>query len=210
MNAGDGSAALARAAADPRDYERVLVIRLGALGDFVLSLGPLAAIRRFHAKARITLLTTPPFASLSRASPYCDEVWIDERAPRWQPWRAMAVARRLRRGAFQRVYDLQTSSRTARYWRAMGRPVIASRHGAAPETVLDGVTGWLVPPGDPAALAGAIRTALGISEEQRHAVAYAAEQHARGKFAKTTMCAKTLALYQAVAAGHAPRAEGAR
>jgi glycosyltransferase involved in cell wall biosynthesis len=85
---------------------------------------------------------------------------------------------------------------------AMGRPVIASKHGAATETVLDGVTGWLVPPGDPAALAGAIRKALGLNEEQRHAIAYAAENHARGKFAKTAMCAKTLALYQAVAAAH--------
>jgi ADP-heptose:LPS heptosyltransferase len=118
MNAGEGAAPIAEAA-DPRDYERILVIRLGALGDFVLSLGPMAAIRRHHAKARITLLTTPPFASLGRASPYCDAVWIDERAPWWQPWRAMAVARRLRRGNFQRVYDLQTSGRTARYWRAM-------------------------------------------------------------------------------------------
>jgi ADP-heptose:LPS heptosyltransferase len=34
----------------------------------------------------------------------------------------MALARRLRRGRFQRVYDLQTSGRTARYWRAMRRP----------------------------------------------------------------------------------------
>jgi len=93
---------------------------------------------------------------------------------------------------------------------AMGRPVIATKHGAASETVLDGVTGWLVPPGDPVALAGAIRTALGISEEQRHAIAYAAEQHARGKFAKTAMCAKTLALYQAVVAGRAQLAAGAR
>lgn len=83
---------------------------------------------------------------------------------------------------------------------AMRRPVIASKHGAAPETVLDGVTGWLVKPSDPDALAGAIRTALGLSEEQRHAIAYAAEHHARGKFAKDAMCAKTLALYQRVAA----------
>ena len=128
MNEAGGSAAVAAAAApsgagaDPRAYERVLVIRLGALGDFVLSLGPMAAIRRFHDKARITFLTTAPFASLARASPYCDEAWIDERAPWWQPWRGAEVRRRLRRGDFQRVYDLQTSSRTARYWRTMGRP----------------------------------------------------------------------------------------
>jgi glycosyltransferase involved in cell wall biosynthesis len=86
---------------------------------------------------------------------------------------------------------------------AMGRPVIASRHGAAPETVVEGVTGWLVPPADPAALAAAIQKALSLTEEQRHAIAYAAEQHARGKFAKDTMCAKTLALYQAVVAARA-------
>jgi glycosyltransferase involved in cell wall biosynthesis len=93
---------------------------------------------------------------------------------------------------------------------AMGRPVIASRHGAAPETVVEGVTGWLVPPADPAALAAAIRKALGLNEEQRHAIAYAAENHARSKFAKDTMCAKTLALYQAVVAAQAPRAGEAR
>ena len=84
---------------------------------------------------------------------------------------------------------------------AMGRPVIASRHGAAPETVVEGVTGWLVAPADPAALAEAIRKALGLTEEQRHAMAYAAETHARARFGKDTMCAKTLALYQAVMAG---------
>jgi ADP-heptose:LPS heptosyltransferase len=113
---------MSEADAAPGNYTRILVIRLGALGDFVLSLGPMAAIRRHHPKARITLLTTPPFVRLGRASPYCDDVWIDERAPWWKPWRGMALARRLRRGRFQRVYDLQTSGRTARYWRAMRRP----------------------------------------------------------------------------------------
>jgi glycosyltransferase involved in cell wall biosynthesis len=39
---------------------------------------------------------------------------------------------------------------------AAGRPVIASAVGGVPELVVDGVTGILVPPGDEAALAGAI------------------------------------------------------
>ncbi len=127
----------AGAGPDARDYERILVIRLGALGDFVLSLGPMAAIRRHHPKARITLLTTPPFASLGRASPYCDEVWIDERAPWWQPLRGLALARRLRQGRFERVYDLQTSGRTARYWRAMGRPEWSGHAAGASHAHLD-------------------------------------------------------------------------
>lgn len=117
--------------------ERILVIRLGALGDFVLSLGPMAAIRRHHPKARITLLTTPPFAGLGRASPYFDDVWIDGRAPWWKPWRGLALSRRLRRGRFQRVYDLQTSDRTARYWRAMGRPEWSGHAAGASHPHLD-------------------------------------------------------------------------
>ena len=43
---------------------------------------------------------------------------------------------------------------------AMGRPVVATDHGGARETIVPGVTGWLAPPGDPAALAAAIGEAL--------------------------------------------------
>jgi type III pantothenate kinase len=39
---------------------------------------------------------------------------------------------------------------------AAERPVIASRVGGLQEAVLDGITGILVPPRDPSALAGAI------------------------------------------------------
>ena len=41
---------------------------------------------------------------------------------------------------------------------AMGRPVIASDHGGSRETILPGITGWLTPSGDSAALAHAIET----------------------------------------------------
>ena len=51
-------------------YHRILVIKLGALGDFVLALGPCAAIRRHHQNAHITLLTTTPFVDLASASGY--------------------------------------------------------------------------------------------------------------------------------------------
>lgn len=108
---------------DPaRGYQRVLVIRHGALGDFVQSLGPMKAIRDFHAAARITLLTTPGMAGLAEGSGYFDDIWLDDRAPAYQVLALMSLVRRLRKGRFDRVYDLQTSSRTARYWRLMGHP----------------------------------------------------------------------------------------
>ncbi len=40
----------------------------------------------------------------------------------------------------------------------MGRPVVAEDGGGAAETVLPGVTGWLAPAGDPAALAEALQS----------------------------------------------------
>ncbi len=40
------------------------------------------------------------------------------------------------------------------------RPVVATSAGGLPDKVLDGVNGWLVPPGDPSALAAAIREAV--------------------------------------------------
>ncbi|ODN69430.1 GDP-mannose-dependent alpha-(1-6)-phosphatidylinositol monomannoside mannosyltransferase [Methylobrevis pamukkalensis] len=44
---------------------------------------------------------------------------------------------------------------------AMGTPVIATAHGGSLETVGDGETGWLVPPGDVAAITAAVEATLG-------------------------------------------------
>ncbi|MEW5847172.1 MAG: glycosyltransferase family 4 protein [Myxococcota bacterium] len=43
---------------------------------------------------------------------------------------------------------------------AFGLPVIASRIGALPELVVDGETGWVVPPGDEPALGNAVAAAV--------------------------------------------------
>ena len=100
---------------------RVLVIKLAALGDFAQAFGPFAAIRAHHPGARITLLTTRPYAPLARMAPWFDEVWEDGR-PDWTDLPAvLRLARRLRAARFDRVYDLQTSSRSSRYRWFVGR-----------------------------------------------------------------------------------------
>ena len=96
-----------------RPIERVLVIKLGAMGDIVQATGPFDAIRRHHGDAHITLLTTPPYRDFAAAGGWFDEVWIDER-PSWRDRRGwLESRRRLRRAKFGRVYDLQTSDRSA-------------------------------------------------------------------------------------------------
>lgn len=97
----------------PGGPSNILVIKHGALGDCVLALGPMAAIRRHHPHARLTLLTTPPFVEFFRATRLFDEIWTDPRQGYW------AMARRLRAGRFQRVYDLQTSRRSGWYFHLM-------------------------------------------------------------------------------------------
>ena len=81
---------------------------------------------------------------------------------------------------------------------AMGRPVIVSDHGAPRETVLPGQTGWLVAPGDPAALAQALGHFLSLSEETRHAMAETAQAFVTRNFTREAMCAATLNVYREV------------
>jgi ADP-heptose:LPS heptosyltransferase len=96
--------------------QRILVIKLGALGDVVQATGPFAAIRTHHKDAYITLLTGPAFREFLGASDWFDDVWVDTR-PGWKNWRGwFGLRHRLKRGRFDRVYDLQTSDRSSAYF----------------------------------------------------------------------------------------------
>ncbi len=81
---------------------------------------------------------------------------------------------------------------------AMGRPVVASDHGGARETVIANETGWLVPPGDPSALAQSISDVLEIDIDLRRHRADQAINHARSNFSKKRMCEATLDVYREI------------
>lgn len=82
---------------------------------------------------------------------------------------------------------------------AMGRLVVATAHGGACETIEDGRTGWLVPPGDAPALAAKLDAILDLSSERRAQVQVAALASVRANFSVAKMCASTLALYRTLA-----------
>ncbi len=77
---------------------------------------------------------------------------------------------------------------------AAGRPIVASAVGPIPEIVVDGVTGLLVPPGAPAALAEAI---IRLLRDPELAAAYGRAGRARveRELRVETMVARTEALY---------------
>ena len=100
--------------------KRILVIRLGAFGDFCLSFGPFAAIRARHPSDEITLLTTAPFAALARRAPWFDRVALDARPGWWNLPGLLRLRRQL--AGFDFVFDLQTSGRSGWYFRLAGRP----------------------------------------------------------------------------------------
>lgn len=78
---------------------------------------------------------------------------------------------------------------------AVGVPVIASRLGGFAELIDDGQTGWLVPPGDAAALANAIRRVMEDEAGRRRVVQHARERVERD-FPIERMVERTLAVYQ--------------
>jgi glycosyltransferase involved in cell wall biosynthesis len=78
---------------------------------------------------------------------------------------------------------------------AMGRPIIATNHGGAQETVRHNETGWLVPPGDSSALCEALENALSLDTKQKNILATNAMNHIYQHFTKEKMVDETLNVY---------------
>jgi glycosyltransferase involved in cell wall biosynthesis len=77
-----------------------------------------------------------------------------------------------------------------------GRPVVATRVSSIPEIVVDGETGLLVPPDDPAALAEALARVLS-DRDLAARLGAAGLERARAEFSAERMARRTLAVYEA-------------
>lgn len=101
--------------------EKILIIKLSALGDFIQALGPMRAIRRHHADAHITLLTTTPLLSFAKACGYFDKIVIDQRPKFYDLYGWLNLKRFFKDGKFTRIYDLQNSDRSNAYFRLLSK-----------------------------------------------------------------------------------------
>jgi len=106
----------AKSTENPQKNSHILVIKLGALGDFIQALGPMKAIRGHHLEARITLLTTHGFKNFAEQSGYFDQIIIDTRPKFYQILSWINLRKKLNLEKFTRVYDLQNNDRTQIYF----------------------------------------------------------------------------------------------
>ncbi len=78
---------------------------------------------------------------------------------------------------------------------AMGRPIIATDHGGAQETIVRNETGWLIPPNNSTALAEAIGQAIDLTQPQKEMLSYQSMEHIAHNFSLAKMADETLNVY---------------
>jgi ADP-heptose:LPS heptosyltransferase len=115
-----------------RTRDKILVIRLGALGDVVLCFQAFAEIRAAHKDAEIALLTMPAFAALGARMPWFDKVITDPRPSAARPDQWLKLVAAIRCYAPHRVYDLQGKRRQSILFALLGGPFGPEWSGAAP------------------------------------------------------------------------------
>ncbi len=81
---------------------------------------------------------------------------------------------------------------------AAERPIVATRVGGTPDAIADGITGILVPPQDPAALAQGLVRVLEDADEGRR-MGIAAGEAARTSYSRPAVLARLLSLYEELA-----------
>ncbi|MGE0485054.1 MAG: glycosyltransferase family 9 protein [Gammaproteobacteria bacterium] len=116
---------------------RILIIKLGALGDVVMATPLIEAIMRHHADCAVTLLTTPPYAGLFAAWPGLAVHAVPRRGFSNQ----VAVVRWMRTQGFDRVYDLQANDRSGVWCALSGIAERVGNHARWPYT-LHPPTAW--------------------------------------------------------------------
>ena len=110
----------------------------------------------------------------------------------------MPAALKLARVVVSSSIKPESFGRTIVEAQAMGTPVIAAAHGGSLETVLDGVTGWLIQPGNAAEMAKTLAEAV-TNEDLCTRMGQSARDWVDRQFTARKMFAQTLAVYESFA-----------
>ena len=97
----------------------ILIIKHGSLGDIAQASGAIQDIFDFHKGDSIYLLTTKPYFNLFKKNPYLKDTILDKRLSRFNLIYLFSLMRELKKYKFQKVFDLQNSSRSSFYKRIL-------------------------------------------------------------------------------------------
>lgn len=90
------------------EFNRILVIKISSLGDLILAIPSLKALKERFPQGKICLLTSKQYTSLIYKCPYVDEVLTVEDKYKGIK-NILSLTRRLRRYSFDYVVDLQNN-----------------------------------------------------------------------------------------------------
>ena len=93
----------------------ILIIKHGSLGDIAQACGAIQDIFENHKEDKIHLLTTKPYFELFKKNPFIHNIILDKRLSRFNLIYLYQLTRTLKNFNYQKVYDLQNSSRTTFY-----------------------------------------------------------------------------------------------
>ena len=97
----------------------ILIIKHGSLGDIAQASGAIQDIYENHKQDKIYLLTTKLYVDVFKKNPFITDVILDRRLSRFNLIYLYSLMRTIKKLNFQRVYDLQNSSRTKFYQRVL-------------------------------------------------------------------------------------------
>ena len=93
----------------------ILIIKHGSLGDIAQASGAIQDIYENHKKDKIHLLTTKPYFELFKKNPFIHNIILDKRLSKFNLIYLYQLTRILKNFNFEKIYDLQNSSRTTFY-----------------------------------------------------------------------------------------------
>ncbi|MDC3100387.1 lipopolysaccharide heptosyltransferase family protein [Candidatus Pelagibacter sp.] len=93
----------------------ILIIKHGSLGDIAQASGAIQDICEHHSTDDIFLLTTNLYIDLFKKNSYLKEIILDNRLSRFNLIYLYNLMKKIKKNRFNKVYDLQNSSRTSFY-----------------------------------------------------------------------------------------------
>ncbi len=101
--------------------KKILVIKLGALGDFIIALGGIMKLRERYPEAEFTLMTHKSLIPIAAQTGMFSSYIVDNRVSYWNIREQMRIFREVMHGGFDAIIDFQGNPRTEKKYYSVMR-----------------------------------------------------------------------------------------